>query len=108
MNLTSTEVEPVRRLEKAQAFVTDLLVSSRRCNSFCDMVIKMDMTTPTAHGLDQAEDRHPSNGGTVASLTGPTVALLNRMYPEHPHVAARLRCRALHKVKLSSAVSSDI
>ena len=26
--------------------------ASSRCNSFCDMVIKQDMTTPTAHGPD--------------------------------------------------------
>jgi len=34
-------------------------MSSRRCNSFCDMVIKQDITTPNAHGLHQAESRHP-------------------------------------------------
>ncbi|MBO0129638.1 PAS domain-containing protein [Agrobacterium sp. Rnr] len=33
------------------------LISSRRCNSFCDMVIIKDMTTPTAPDRSQAEHR---------------------------------------------------
>lgn len=57
MHLTSTEIELLGSLDDAQAVVTDLL------NDFEAMqfssTIKKDMTTPTAHGLDQARSRHP-------------------------------------------------
>ena len=58
------------------------------------MVIKQDMTTPTAHGLDQGRSSSllptlaltsVSRGETVASLTGPTVALLNSPYRDLRH-----------------------
>ena len=59
MDLTSAEVEQLGAWTTLRRSSRIFWMTSRRCNSFCDMVIIQDMTTPTAHGLDQAEGRHP-------------------------------------------------
>jgi hypothetical protein len=57
-----TEAQQFGGLDNAQALTADLLDDFQAMQffrSFCDMVIKQDMTTPIAPGLDQAGRRHP-------------------------------------------------